>query len=149
MADGSSVLSFDVHFQIMRRHNAGNNDESFTKTFLDTNIETRQQQKSEIKEKGGRKRKEQKLLLELLKLNLAAGGSNSQDVALTPNVAMEMNIQNLIPKFMENSDITAYLKLFESQYEKVNIKSKDYVTHFLPFLALEFHKLFYENQRIY
>ena len=81
--------------------------------------------KRENKEIEERKRKEQKLLLEWerLKLNLAAGGSNSQNFALAWNVTINTNIRNLIPKLKENSDIVAYLQLFERQCKKVNIKS--------------------------
>ncbi|GFV54391.1 hypothetical protein TNCV_57431 [Trichonephila clavipes] len=51
--------------------------------------------------------------------------------------AQKINIQHLIPRFVENSDISTYLKIFERQCEQVNIGEVDYVTHLLPMLPIE------------
>ncbi|GFS34405.1 hypothetical protein TNIN_101371 [Trichonephila inaurata madagascariensis] len=39
--------------------------------------------------------------------------------------AEKINIQHLIPRFVENSDISTYLKIFERQCEQVNIGEGD------------------------
>ncbi|GFS75250.1 retrovirus-related Pol polyprotein from transposon 17.6 [Trichonephila clavipes] len=51
--------------------------------------------------------------------------------------ADKTNIQHLVPRFVENSDISTYLKIFERQCEQVNIGEVDYVTHLLPMLPID------------
>ena len=66
--------------------------------FLILSLKLDSYKKLKIKTLKECRRKEQKLLLEFkcLKLYLAAADSNSHNVALAFNVAIEMNIQNLI-----------------------------------------------------
>lgn len=113
-------------------------DEEFTKNLLETLIETRKQEEIVNKDLEERKRKEQDLLLELerLKLNLSAAGSNSNNGTFASTATIETNIQHLIPKFEETSDIAGYLQIFERQCEKVKIKTTDYITHLLPLLPI-------------
>ncbi|GFT93808.1 uncharacterized protein TNCV_3766851 [Trichonephila clavipes] len=46
-------------------------------------------------------------------------------------------IQHLIPRFVETSDVSNYLKIFQRQCEQVNIGEVDYVTHFLPMSPID------------
>ncbi|GFY54260.1 hypothetical protein TNIN_280311 [Trichonephila inaurata madagascariensis] len=68
--------------------------------------------------------KQEGLLLELerMKVSMTATSTNTSATA-----AEKINIQHLIPRFVENSDISTYLKIFERQ-EQVNIDEVDYVT---------------------
>ncbi|GFW05006.1 retrovirus-related Pol polyprotein from transposon 297 [Trichonephila clavipes] len=102
-------------------------DEQFTKTLLETIIETRVQAERDEKEENDYKRKQEELILELERMT-----ATSTNISAT--AAEKINIQHLIPRFVENSDISTYLKIFERQYEQVNIGEVDYVTHFLPML---------------
>ncbi|GFY40888.1 retrovirus-related Pol polyprotein from transposon 17.6 [Trichonephila inaurata madagascariensis] len=104
-------------------------DEQFTKTLLETIIETRVQAERDEKEEKDYKRKQEGLVLELerMKLSMTATSTNTSATA-----AEKINIQHLIPRFVENSDISTYLKIFERQCEQVNIDEVDYVTHLLP-----------------
>ncbi|GFY75037.1 integrase catalytic domain-containing protein [Trichonephila inaurata madagascariensis] len=81
------------------------------------------------KEENDYKRKQEGLVLELerMKLSMTATSTNTSATA-----AEKINIQHLIPRFVENSDISTYLKIFERQCEQVNIDEVDYVTHLLP-----------------
>ncbi|GFW87482.1 SCAN box domain-containing protein [Trichonephila clavipes] len=84
-------------------------DEQFTKTLLETIIETRVQAERDEKEE-----------------------TNTSAAA-----AEKINIQHLIPRFVKNSDVSTYLKIFERQCEQVNIGEVDYVTHLLPMLPID------------
>ncbi|GFW79568.1 retrovirus-related Pol polyprotein from transposon 297 [Trichonephila clavipes] len=66
-----------------------------------------------------------------MKLSMTATSTNTGAAA-----AEKINIQHLIPRFVENSDISTYLKIFERQCEQVNIGEVDYVTHLLPMLPI-------------
>ncbi|GFS47874.1 retrovirus-related Pol polyprotein from transposon 17.6 [Trichonephila inaurata madagascariensis] len=109
-------------------------DEQFTKTLLETIIETRVQAERDEKEENDYKRKQEGLILELerMKLSMTATSTNTSATA-----AEKINIQHLIPRFVENSDISTYLKIFERQCEQVNIGEVDYVTHLLPMLPID------------
>ncbi|GFU38622.1 transposon Ty3-I Gag-Pol polyprotein [Trichonephila clavipes] len=109
-------------------------DEQFTKTLLETIIETRVQAERDEKEENDYKRKQEGLILELecMKLSMTATSTNTSAAA-----AEKINIQHLIPRFVENSDISTYLKIFERQCEQVNIGEVDYVTHLLPMLPID------------
>ncbi|GFY47838.1 retrovirus-related Pol polyprotein from transposon 297 [Trichonephila inaurata madagascariensis] len=109
-------------------------DEQFTKTLLETIIETRVQAERDKKEENDYKRKQEGLVLELerMKLSMTATSTNTSATA-----AEKINIQHLIPRFVENSDISTYLKIFERQCEQVNIDEVDYVTHLLPMLPID------------
>ncbi|GFY73188.1 transposon Ty3-I Gag-Pol polyprotein [Trichonephila inaurata madagascariensis] len=100
-------------------------DEQFTKTLLETIIETRVQAERDEKEENDYKRKQEGLILELerMKLSMTATSTNTSATA-----AEKINIQHLIPRFVENSYISTYLKIFERQCEQVNIGEVDYVT---------------------
>ncbi|GFU21135.1 hypothetical protein TNCV_5115381 [Trichonephila clavipes] len=80
------------------------------------------------------KRKQEELILKLerMKLSVTATSTNISAAA-----AEKINIQHLIPRFVENSDIFTYLKIFERQCEHVNIGEVDYVTHLLPMLPID------------
>ncbi|GFW38964.1 transposon Tf2-6 polyprotein [Trichonephila clavipes] len=86
------------------------------------------------KEENDYKRKQEGLILELerMKLSMTATSTNISAAA-----AEKINIQHLIPRFVENSDISTYLKIFERQCEQVNIGEVDYVTHLLPMLPID------------
>ncbi|GFT35082.1 SCAN box domain-containing protein [Trichonephila clavipes] len=105
-------------------------DEQFTKTLLETIIETRVQAERDEKEENDYKRKQEELILELERMT--ATSTNISAAA-----AEKINIQHLIPRFVENSDISTYLKIFERQCEQVNIGEVDYVTHLLPMLPVD------------
>ncbi|GFW72099.1 hypothetical protein TNCV_4789861 [Trichonephila clavipes] len=110
-------------------------DEQFTKTLLETIIETRVQAERDEKEESEYKRKQEGLILELerMKLSMTATSTNTSAAA-----AEKINIQHIIPRFVENSDdISTYLKIFERQCEQVNIGKVDYVTHLLPMLPID------------
>ncbi|GFS38308.1 SCAN box domain-containing protein [Trichonephila inaurata madagascariensis] len=109
-------------------------DEQFTKTLLETIIETRVQAERDEKEENDYKRKQEGLILELerMKLSMTATSTNTSATA-----AEKINIQHLIPRFVENSDISTYLKIFERQCEQVNIGEVDYVTQLLPMLPID------------
>ncbi|GFX95602.1 retrovirus-related Pol polyprotein from transposon 17.6 [Trichonephila clavipes] len=94
-------------------------DEQFTKTLLETIIETRVQAERDEKEENDYKRKQGGLILELerMKLSMTATSTNTSAAA-----AEKINIQHLIPRFVENSDISTYLKIFERQCKQVNIE---------------------------
>ncbi|GFU69556.1 retrovirus-related Pol polyprotein from transposon 17.6 [Trichonephila clavipes] len=63
---------------------------------------------------------------------MTAASTNTSAVA-----AEKINIQHLIPRFVQNSDISTYLEIFERQCEQVNIGEVDYVTHLLPMLPID------------
>ncbi|GFV01577.1 tyrosine-protein kinase transmembrane receptor Ror2 [Trichonephila clavipes] len=109
-------------------------DEQFTKTLLETIIETRVLAERDEKEENDYKRKQEGLILKLerMKLSITATSTNTSAAA-----AEKINIQHLIPRFVENSDISTYLKIFERQCELVNIGEVDYVTHLLPMLPYD------------
>ncbi|GFV84628.1 SCAN box domain-containing protein [Trichonephila clavipes] len=109
-------------------------DEQFTKTLLETIIETTVQAERDEKEENNYKRKQEGLILELerMKLSMTATSTNTSAAA-----AEKINIQHLIPRFLENSDIFTYLKIFEKECEQVNIGEVDYVTHLLPMLPID------------
>ncbi|GFY48810.1 hypothetical protein TNIN_179821 [Trichonephila inaurata madagascariensis] len=109
-------------------------DKQFTKTLLEAIIETRVQAERDEKEENDYKRKHERLILELerMKLSMTATSNNSSAAA-----AEKINIQHLIPRFVENSDSSTYLKIFERQCEQVNIGEVDYVTHLLPMLPID------------
>ncbi|GFV55619.1 retrovirus-related Pol polyprotein from transposon 297 [Trichonephila clavipes] len=109
-------------------------DEQFTKTLLETIIETRVQAERDEKEENDYKRKQEGLILELerMKLSMTATSTNTSAAA-----AEKVNIQHLIPRFVENFDISTYLKIFERQCEQVNIGEVEYVTHLLPMLPID------------
>ncbi|GFT39936.1 retrovirus-related Pol polyprotein from transposon 17.6 [Trichonephila clavipes] len=109
-------------------------DEQFTKTLSETIIETRVQAERDEKEENDYKRKQEGLILELerMKLSMTATSTN-----ICAAAAEKINIQHLIPRFVENSDISTYLKIFERQCEQVNIGEVDYVTHLLPMLPID------------
>ncbi|GFW27617.1 SCAN box domain-containing protein [Trichonephila clavipes] len=67
-----------------------------------------------------------------MKLSMNATSTNISAAA-----AEKIIIQHLIPRFVENSDISTYLKIFERQCEQVNIGEVDYVTHLLPMLPID------------
>ncbi|GFS99646.1 hypothetical protein TNCV_1972141 [Trichonephila clavipes] len=109
-------------------------DEQFTKTLLETIIETRVQAERDEKEEIDCKRKQEGLILELerMKLSMTATSTNTSAAA-----AEKINIQHLIPRFVENSDISTYLKIFERQCEQVNI-------HWCAKIKYEVEKLAYQ-----
>ncbi|GFX59554.1 hypothetical protein TNCV_2034821 [Trichonephila clavipes] len=67
-----------------------------------------------------------------MKLSMTATSTSSSTTA-----ADKINIQHLIPRFVENSDISTYFKIFERQCEQVNIGEVYYVTHLLPLLPID------------
>ncbi|GFV48937.1 hypothetical protein TNCV_257621 [Trichonephila clavipes] len=77
---------------------------------LETIIETRVQAERDEKEESEYKRKQEGLILELehMTLSMTATATNTSAAA-----AEKMHIQHLIPRFVENSDIFTYLKIFE------------------------------------
>ncbi|GFY47709.1 DUF1758 domain-containing protein [Trichonephila inaurata madagascariensis] len=113
-------------------------DEQFTKTLLETIIETRVQAERDEKEENDYKRKQEGLILELehMKLSMTATLTNTSAAATE-----KINIQHLIPRFVENSDISTCLKIFERQCEQVNIGEVDYVTHLLPMLPIDISRI--------
>ncbi|GFU72012.1 retrovirus-related Pol polyprotein from transposon 297 [Trichonephila clavipes] len=114
---------------------------SLLKPLLETIIETRVQAERDEKEENYYKRKQEGLILELerMKLSMTATSTNTSAAA-----AEKINIQHLIPRFVENSDISTYLKIFERQYEQVNIGEVDYVTHLLPMLPIDISNILRE-----
>ncbi|GFW07433.1 hypothetical protein TNCV_866051 [Trichonephila clavipes] len=84
----------------------------FTKTILETIIETRVQAERDEKVENDYKRNQEGLILELerMELSMTATSTNTSAAA-----AEKINIQHLIPRFVENSDISTYLKIFERQ----------------------------------
>ncbi|GFX70722.1 retrovirus-related Pol polyprotein from transposon 17.6 [Trichonephila clavipes] len=96
-------------------------DEQFTKTLLETIIETRVQAKRDEKEENYYKRKQEGLILKLehMKLSMTTTSTNTSAAATG-----KINIQHLLPRFVENSDISTYFKTFERQCEQVNIVQK-------------------------
>ncbi|GFX42985.1 retrovirus-related Pol polyprotein from transposon 17.6 [Trichonephila clavipes] len=82
-------------------------DEQFTKTLLETIIETRVQAERDEKEENVYKRKQEGMILELerMKLSMTATSTNT-----SASAAEKINIQHLIPRFVENSDIPPILK---------------------------------------
>ncbi|GFU49003.1 uncharacterized protein TNCV_2332971 [Trichonephila clavipes] len=66
-----------------------------------------------------------------MKLSMTATSTNT-----SASAAEKINIQHFIPRFVENSDISTYLKIFERQCEQVNIGEVYYVTHLLPMLPI-------------
>ncbi|GFS59577.1 hypothetical protein TNIN_142561 [Trichonephila inaurata madagascariensis] len=100
----------------------------------ETILETKVQAERDEKEENDYKRKQEGLILELerMKLSMTATSTNT-----SASSAEKINIQHLIPRFVENSDISTYLKIFERQCEQVNIGEVDYVTHLLPMLPID------------
>ncbi|GFX35247.1 transposon Tf2-6 polyprotein [Trichonephila clavipes] len=92
-------------------------DEQFTKTLLETIVETRVEAERDEKEESEYKRKQEGLILELehMKLSMTATSTNTSVAA-----AEKINIQHLISRFVENSDISTYLKITERQFEQIN-----------------------------
>ncbi|GFS88072.1 transposon Tf2-6 polyprotein [Trichonephila clavipes] len=85
-------------------------------------------------EENDYKRKQEGLILELDSMKLSMTATSTNASAAT---AEKINIQHLIPRFVENSHISTYLKIFERQCEQVNIGEVDYVTHLLPMLPID------------
>ncbi|GFT81020.1 CCHC-type domain-containing protein [Trichonephila clavipes] len=108
-------------------------DEQFTKTLLETIIETRVLAEHDKKEESEYKRKQEGLILELerMRFSMTATSTNTSAAATE-----KINIQHLMPRFVENSDISTYLKIFERQCEQVNVGEVDYVTQLLPMLPI-------------
>ncbi|GFU91961.1 uncharacterized protein TNCV_3765861 [Trichonephila clavipes] len=82
------------------------------------------------KEENEYKQKQGGLILELERMKLSMTATSSTNTSAV--AAEKINIQLLIPRFVETSDISPYLKIFERQREQVNIGEVDYVTHLLP-----------------
>ncbi|GFU77392.1 hypothetical protein TNCV_3497671 [Trichonephila clavipes] len=99
------------------------------------------------KEENDYKRKQEGLILELerMKLSMTATSTNTSAAA-----AEKINIQHLIPKFVENFDISTYFKIFERQCEQVNKGCDESVrnlsTNLLRRLSGEYKFAFISNQ---
>ncbi|GFY17301.1 retrovirus-related Pol polyprotein from transposon 297 [Trichonephila clavipes] len=80
-------------------------------TELGLEIEEMMRAKRDEKEENDYKQKQEGLILELerMKLSMTATSTNTSAAA-----AEKINIQHFISRFVENSDISPYLKIFES-----------------------------------
>ncbi|GFU46308.1 retrovirus-related Pol polyprotein from transposon 17.6 [Trichonephila clavipes] len=87
-------------------------DEQFTKSLLETIIETRVQAE---RDENDYKRKQEGMILELerMKLSMTATSTNT-----SASAAEKINIQHLIPRFVENSDIPPILKYLKGSHIK-------------------------------
>ncbi|GFW88401.1 hypothetical protein TNCV_2287271 [Trichonephila clavipes] len=110
-------------------------DEQFTKTLLEIIIETRVQTERDEKEENECKGKQEGLVLELERMKLSMTTTSPTNTSAA--AAEKINIQHLIPRFEETSDMSTYLKIFERLCEQVNKGEVDYVTHFLLMLPID------------
>ncbi|GFU46131.1 hypothetical protein TNCV_837911 [Trichonephila clavipes] len=88
-------------------------DEQFTKSLLETIIETWVQTE---RDENDYKRKQEGMILELerMKLSMTATSTNT-----SASAAEKINIQHLIPRFVENSDIPPILKYLKGSVRKL------------------------------
>lgn len=118
-----------------------NFDESYVRDYLTTIIEERL---------ATEKEQQNEFELEKLRLQIevqkhlqpsAAAGSDCNLDSAVSKVKMETNIQQMIPRFKDTSDIAGYLQIFERQCETLDVKKQDYITYLLPLLPLDISQI--------